>query len=173
MSFKIRLSVSVMALALAAGAIASPALAQRNNAAASYRAPRGPDGKHPDLNGVWQVLNTANWDIEPHMARPALQLRPGPVVPVPAKGVLALGAVGSVPPGPGVVVGGTIPYKPEGLAKRADNQAHYLERDPEVKCYRPGVPRANYMHYPFRIFQSDKSMLFAYEYDGAVRNILF
>lgn len=174
MSFKLGLSVSVMALALTVGAIASPALAApRSSAAATYRAPRGPDGVHPDLNGVWQVLNTANWDLEPHMAKPALQLRPGPVVPVPAKGVVALGAVGAVPPGPGVVVGGTIPYKPEGLAKRKENQEHYLERDPEVKCYLPGVPRATYMPYPFRIFQSDKSMLIAYEYDGAVRNLLF
>lgn len=173
MSFKLGLSVSVMALALSVGAIASPALAEKSGAASTYRAPRGPDGKHPDLNGVWQVLNTANWDLEPHMAKPALQLRPGPVVPVPAKAVVALGAVGAVPPGPGVVVGGTIPYKPEGLAKRKENQEHYLERDPEVKCYLPGVPRATYMPHPFRIFQSDKSMLIAYQYDGAVRNLLF
>ena len=173
MSVKFGLSVSVIGLALALGAMAAPAAAERASAASSYRAPRGPDGKHPDLNGVWQVLNTANWDLEPHMARAALQLRPGPVVPVPAKSVLALGAVGSVPPGPGVVVGGTIPYKPEALAKRNENRVYYLERDPEVKCFLPGVPRATYMPYPFRIFQSDKSMLMAYEYDGAVRNILF
>jgi hypothetical protein len=144
-----------------------------SHVAPAYRAPRGPDGKHPDLNGVWEVLNTANYDIEPHMAAAAMALRPGPVVPVPAKEVLALGAVGAVPPGPGVVVGGEIPYKPEALVTRNANKADWLKKDPEIKCYLPGVPRATYMPYPFRIFQSDKSMLIDYEYDGAVRNILF
>ena len=75
--------------------------------AAPAKIPRTPD-KRPDLNGVWQVLNTANWDIEPHAARAALAFRPGPVVPVPAKEVLALGAIGAVPAGPGVVEGGAL-----------------------------------------------------------------
>ena len=136
-----------------------------------YQSPIGPDG-HPDINGVWQAMNTANWDIEPHPARAALALRPGPFGPVPAKEVLALGAVGSVPAGLGVIEGGTIPYKPEALALKKENQAHWLERDPEIKCYLPGVPRANYMPYPFQIFQSEEALLFVYEYAGAVRNIL-
>ena len=130
-------------------------------------------GGHPNFSGVWSVMNTANWDIEPHLARAALELRPGPVVPVPAKAVLALGAVGSVPAGMGVVVGGTLPYTPEALAQKQENQTHYLERDPEVKCYLPGVPRANYMPFTFQILQSAKSLLIAYEYAGAVRDILF
>ena len=163
------------ASALSAGAMEAPKAAKPAKAAAAqaYKAPRGPDGVHPDLNGVWQVLNTANWNIEPHTASAALAMRPGPVVPVPAKEVVALGAVGSVPPGPGVVVGGEIPYKPEALATRNENKTNWLQRDPEIKCYLPGVPRATYMPHPFQIFQSDKSMLIAYEYDGAVRNILF
>ena len=41
------------------------------------------------------------------MARPAMALRAGPYGPVPAAAVLALGAVGSVPPGMGVVVQAT------------------------------------------------------------------
>jgi hypothetical protein len=143
------------------------------SAPAAYKAPRGPDGVHPDLNGVWQVMNTANWDIEPHEPRAALQMRPGPVNPVPAKEVLALGAVGAVPGGPGVVEGGEIPYTPEAKKIRDENRADYLKRDPEVKCYLPGVPRANYMQFPFQIVQSDKAMLIAYEYAGAVRNIMF
>ncbi len=118
-------------------------------------------------------MNTANYDLEPHIARAAMQMRPGPVTPVPAKDVLALGAVGSVPSGVGWVEGGTIPYKPEALTQKKENQEHWTERDPEVKCYLPGVPRANYMGLPFQIFQSDKAMLIAYEYAGAVRNILF
>ena len=131
------------------------------------------EGGHPDLSGVWSVMNTANWNIEPHAASAALQMRPGPVVPVPAKEVVALGAVGAVPAGLGVVDGGTIPYTADGLKQRDDNKAHYLERDPELKCYLPGVPRANYMALPFQILQSDKSMMIAYEYAGAARNILF
>jgi hypothetical protein len=154
----------------AGSSLAAPAKAATS---ANYRAPRGPDGKHPDLNGVWQVLNTANYNVEPHAASAALELRAGPVVPVPAKAVLALGAVGAVPAGPGVVVGGTIPYKPEALKTREDNKAHYLAKDPEVKCYLPGVPRATYMDHPFQIFQSDTAMMIAYEYDSAARNILF
>lgn len=84
------------------------------------QATAGPAGK-PDLNGVWQVFNTANYDLEAHAARAAMALRPGPYGPVPAKEVLALGAVGAVPAGLGVVEGGGIPYKPEALAKKLDN----------------------------------------------------
>jgi hypothetical protein len=141
-------------------------------ASVSYKAPRGPAG-HPDLNGVWQAMNTANWNVEPHAATSALCMRPGPIVPVPCKEVLAMGAIGAVPGGLGVVEGGTIPYKADALAKRNDNKAHWIDRDPEIKCYLPGVPRANYMSLPFQILQSDKSMMIAYEYAGAVRNVLF
>ena len=106
----------------------------RARPAPAYKAPRGPDKIHPDLNGVWQVMNTANWDIEPHAARAALQFRPGPVVPVPAKEVVALGAVGAVPAGLGVVEGGEIPYTAEAKKVRDENRENYLARDPEVKC---------------------------------------
>ena len=137
---------------------------------AAYRAPRTADGK-PDLNGIWQSLSGANYDIEAHMARPAMALRAGPYGPVPAAPVLALGAVGAVPPGMGIVEGGAIPYKPDALAKKKENQEKWLERDPEIKCYPPGVPRANYMPFPFQILQSQSAIFFAYEYAGAVRNI--
>ena len=137
--------------------------------AAAYRAPRGADG-HPDLNGIWQALNEANYDVEMHMARPALQTRQGPYGPVPAPPVLALGAVASVPPGVGVVEG-ELPYKPEALAQRNKNRDNWVNADPEIKCYLPGVPRANYMPHPFQIFQSSKAIFFAYQYAGAVRNI--
>jgi len=136
----------------------------------AYRAPRGPDGK-PDLNGIWQAINEANYDLEGHVARPAMALRPGPFGPVPAAAVLALGAVGAVPPSLGVVEGGEIPYKPEALAIKKENQKDWLNRDPEIKCYLPGVPRATYMPYPFQIFQSASALTIVYEYAGAVRNI--
>jgi hypothetical protein len=139
-------------------------------AAQTYRAPRTADGK-PDLNGIWQALNEANYDLEGHMARPAMALRPGPYGPVPAAAVLALGAVGAVPPSLGVVEGGTIPYKPEALVIKKQNQADWLNLDPEIKCYLPGVPRATYMPYPFQIVQSPSAMTFVYEYASAARNI--
>ena len=158
----------------AKAAAAKPAAAKAApSKAGAYRAPRGPDRVHPDLNGVWQVMNTANYNIEPHASSAALQMRPGPVVPVPAKDVLALGAVGAVPAGLGIVEGGEIPYKPEAKKQRDANRADWIHKDPEIKCYLPGVPRANYMHLPFQIFQSESATLIAYEYAGAVRNLLF
>lgn len=139
--------------------------------AADYVAPRGPGGDHPDLNGIWQVLNTANFDLELHLARPAMSLQKGPHGVLPAAAVLPLGAVGSVPPGMGVVTGGKIPYTPEALAQKQDNQENWLSRDPEIKCYLPGVPRATYMPQPFQIFQGESSIFIAYQYAGAVRDI--
>src|SRR5258708_11065023 len=139
--------VGGQAQAQTAPAKAKPVAAKAagKGAMAAYHAPRGPDGKHPDLNGVWQAMNTANYNIEPHASSAALQMRPGPVVPVPAKDVLALGAVGSVPAGLGVVEGGAIPYTPAALQQRDANTADWIHKDPEIRCYRPGAPLANYM----------------------------
>jgi hypothetical protein len=137
---------------------------------APYHAPRA-DGGHPDLNGIWQTMNEADYDLEAHVARPAMALREGPYGPVPSAPVLALGAVGAVPPSLGVVEGGEIPYKPEMVAKKNENQANWLTRDPEIKCYLPGVPRATYVNQPFQIFQNSKQIFFTYQFAGAVRNI--
>jgi hypothetical protein len=119
-----------------------------------YRAPRALDGK-PNISGIWQAMGTAHWDIEAHVARP------GPVV--------AMGALGAIPGGMGVVEGGPLPYKPEALKIKKENQENWLTRDPVVKCYMPGVPRANYMPFPFQIVQSPKQILFAYEFAFAER----
>jgi hypothetical protein len=121
-----------------------------------FRAPRTHDGK-PDLNGIWQANNAANWDLEPHAARP------GPIV--------QLGAVGAIPASLGVVEGDTIPYKPEALAKKKANMAKWVELDPEIKCYLPGVPRATYMPFPFQIVQTPSAILMAYEFASAARVI--
>ena len=79
------------ALILTSALVAAYAQSASAAPATAYKAPRGPDHVHPDLNGVWEVMNTANWDIEPHLARAALELRAGPVVPVPAKAIVAPG----------------------------------------------------------------------------------
>src|SRR5215831_4865588 len=135
-----------------------PSNAQTASAAQApaYRAPRTADGK-PNLNGIWQALNEANWDLEAHAASQGV--------------VLSLGAQFSVPPGIGVVEGGTIPYKAEALAKRKENFANRTKEDPEVKCYMGGVPRSTYMPYPFQIIQGSSTIMIAYEYAGGVRTI--
>ena len=141
---------------------------------ADYVAPRLAGSDVPDFNGIWQANSSAHWDIEPHAARAALQLREGPVVPVPHQRILALGAVGAVPGGAGILKDmSQLPYTPEALEKRNENRADYLNRDPEVKCYLPGVPRANYMPYPFQIVQGEDSLFIAYEYASAVRDFFF
>jgi len=122
----------------------------------TYTAPRTASGK-PNLSGIWQALNTANWDIQGHAAGPA---------PLPQ-----LGAFGAVPPGLGVVEGGDLPYLPEAAETKKKNFADRLALDPEVKCYLPGVPRATYMPYPFQIVQSGDTILFAYQYAGAARTV--
>jgi hypothetical protein len=123
---------------------------------ATYRAPRTLDGK-PNLSGIWQTMGSANWDIEAHEAKA------GPVV--------AMGALGVIPGGLGVVEGGPLPYRPEALAKKKENQANWLALDPMVKCYMPGVPRATYTPYPFEIVQSPKQIAISYEFAFASRVI--
>ncbi|MEZ5938224.1 MAG: hypothetical protein R3C52_08385 [Hyphomonadaceae bacterium] len=172
-------STMVLAVALAGcqttagqGAAESTAPEAADAGAKTYAAPRLAGTDKPDLNGVWQVLNTANYNIEAHPASSALQMRPGPYGPVPAAEIVALGAVGAVPAGVGIVQGdGKIPYTEDGAELRNILKENYLQYDPEVKCYLPGIPRANYMDKPFQIFQSDKAFFFAYEYAGAVRNV--
>jgi hypothetical protein len=139
------------ALAVAAICLRETAFTQ---ARPTYKAPRTADGK-PNLNGVWQALNTANWNLEDHNASQ------GPVI--------ALGASFSVPPGRGVVEGGQIPYKPEALARKKENAANWMTRDPEVKCFLPGIPRATYQGMPFQIVQTPKDILMAYEFANASR----
>jgi hypothetical protein len=158
-------------IALATAVVVAAAFWMTSPAETQAARPARVAGK-PNLNGIWQALNTANYDILSHSAKAALAFRPGPVVPVPAAAVLALGAVGAVPAGTGIVEGDELPYLPEAAKKQQENQANWLDRDPEIKCYLPGVPRANYMSLPFQILHSEKAVFFAYEYAGAVRNIL-
>jgi hypothetical protein len=160
---------TVLVAGAAGAALATLALPVAGQAPSSG-VPRLANGK-PDLGGVWQALNEANFDIQMHVARPAMALRAGPYGPVPAAPVVALGAVGAVPPGLGVVEGDDLPYRPEMLATKKANQENWLSRDPEIKCYLPGVPRATYMPHPFQIVHSAGSVFIAYQYAGAVRDI--
>ena len=166
-----RTTFSTIAYALV-GALAFAGVAVAEDAASGYTAPRGPGGVNPDLNGVWQALNEANYDIERHMARASMSLRDGPHGPVPDLATVRLGAVAAVPPGLGVIVGGgKIPYTPEALAQRDENRRLWVERDPEIKCFLPGVPRATYMPQPFRILQGERVIEIVYQFAGGVRNI--
>ena len=140
---------------------------------AAFRADRLEGTSYPDLTGIWQAVNTAHWDLEAHVARPALATFPGPDGDVPAAPVLALGAIGGVPGGLGVVEGGRIPYRPAAATQRRENFENALTRDPEVKCFMPGIPRATYMPYPFQIVQSTDRILIIYEFAAANRNIYF
>jgi hypothetical protein len=149
----------VPALLVAALVVASGMLWNETSVsgqARTYRAPRTADGK-PDLNGIWQALNTAHWNLEGHPARS------GPVV--------SLGALGAIPGGLGVVEGGEIPYRPAALARRNENGENSLQRDPAIRCYYPGVPRATYMPFPFQIVQTPDNILIAYEFAAASRTI--
>ncbi len=132
--------------------IATTALAQTS----AYRGPRTADGK-PNLNGIWQAMNTADWDIQAHTAV--------------AGHILSLGAQGAEPGGLGVVEGDEIPYLPAALAQKQANFDKRFTDDPEIKCFMPGIPRATYMPFPFQIVQSPKIVVMTYEFANAGRQI--
>ena len=117
--------------------------------------PRSWDGQ-PDLNGIWQAIGTAHWDIQDHPA---------------SAGPSELGAIGAVPPGQGVVAGNEIPYQPWALEQRQRNFENRYTDDPEVKCYMPGVPRATYLPYPFQIIQGTGKIMIVYGFADANRTI--
>jgi hypothetical protein len=141
-----RLICLLVATAVIAVASARICAQGRSGGPSAYRPPLTSDGK-PDLQGVWQVLNTAAWDIEDHSAW--------------------LG----VPAGQGVVEGHEIPYQPWAAARKKDNFEKRVLEDPIAKCYLPGVPRITYMPHPFQIFQTPGTTVILYEYDHAVRTI--
>jgi hypothetical protein len=101
----------------------------------------------PDLSGFWQVLNTADWDIQAHQAEK------------------------DFPAGQGVVEGDDVPYQPWAAAKKKENFENRTTADPETKCYLPGVPRITYTPFPFQIAQNSQQVSILYEYAHAVRFI--
>jgi hypothetical protein len=152
-----------MTLAAAVSLTVTPTAQQgRGNAPAAPAAGQGRGAArpaqiagHPNLNGVWQAIGTAHWNLEDHSAT--------------ATSFWQLGAMFAVPAGQSVVVGGTIPYLPAGLKKRQENMAGWPKSDPEAKCYMAGIPRSTYMPYPFQIVQGQKDILFVYEYASSNR----
>ena len=112
----------------------------------AYTAPRTENGQ-PDLQGIWQVLNTAAWNIEDHNA--------------------SLG----VPAGRAVVEGDGIPYQPWALEKQQENYANRATLDPENNCLLSGIPRITYMPYPFQIVQQADKVNILYEYNHSLRHI--
>jgi len=111
-----------------------------------YTPPKLANGQ-PDISGIWQVLNTAAWDLQDH------------------------GAGLGVPAGRGVVVDNEIPYRPEALAKKRENEAKRATLDPEAKCYLSGVPRITFMPFPFQIVQQADKVNILYEYNHTIRQI--
>jgi len=158
-----RRSVFLVATALAPILLTTPAAAQ----VPAYKAPRLKGTTNPDLNGLWQALTEANWDIQAHAAQ---------------AGPPQFGALFAEPAGPGIVEGNEIPYQPAALAKKKENFEKRLVRvntdgvrleplDPEAKCYLPGVPRAAYMPFPFQIVQGNNKIVIAYEFASASRMV--
>lgn len=152
---RISLRAFIICMLFAAGTILLPAMLISQQAPA-YRAPRTKDGK-PNLNGIWQAINEANWDIEAHASSFGTQ-------PM-------LGAINAVPPGLGIVEGGPLPYRPDALAKRKENLANRGKGDPEAKCYRLGVPRSMYAPYPFQIIQSNDHVVMVFQFANALRTV--
>jgi hypothetical protein len=167
---------SLIATGIAAAiATAVIGVSMTRTGAQESRGARTADGK-PNLSGVWQANNEANWDLQAHQARPGAVTQRG-VYPyayadVPAAPVLALGAAAGVPGSLGVVQGDAqIPYTPAALARKQENAGHWIDRDPELKCYLPGIPRAMYMPYPFQITQGSTKIQMAYTFTNAARTI--
>ena len=146
--------LSLAAIVLAAAVTACQPTAEAPSAPAGPEIPRL--GGKPDFNGVWQAIGTANWNLEDHSAAGLSEF-------------WGLGAIAAIPAGQSVVEGGTIPYLPAALAKRDENRAGWPKTDPEAKCYMPGIPRATYMPFPFRVVQGDGDILFVYEFASANR----
>jgi hypothetical protein len=173
---RIRLSASIIATALAAAAVGAViSVSVTRTAGQASRPARTVDGK-PNFSGIWQANNEANWDLQAHEARAGAVTQQG-VYPyqyaqVPAAPVLALGAAAGVPGSLGVVQGdGEIPYTPSAAAIKKENAEHWIDRDPELKCYLPGIPRAMYMPYPFQITQSTNKIHMAYAFATTARTI--
>src|SRR5215471_13181448 len=98
--------VLTVAIVLASAMAVSSLPATGQPPSPSYKAPRLVGTVNPNLNGLWQALTEANWDIQVHGAQP---------------GPPQFGALYAEPAGPGIVEGNEIPYQAWALAKKKDN----------------------------------------------------
>ena len=135
-------SCNIQIVILIAGIVMQAACGVDNQGITAYSPPRTPEG-HPDLQGIWQVRNTANWDLEHH--------------------------TGSykIPAGLSVVIDppdGKIPYQDWALEQKRMNFNNRFELDPQEKCYLAGVPRTVYLPFPFQIFQTQEEVVILSEY---------
>lgn len=134
------------AVAVAAAAIVGYTLAA-NSATQSYTVLRTPDGL-PDLNGFWQAINTAEYDVLAHSPE------------------------WEVPGGLGIVEGDEIPYLPAALEKKNWNYANRANMDPTaVRCMMAGVPRIMYQPFPIQIIQTPDHVAIVFEYNHHTRII--
>ncbi len=145
-----RLAGLAMAAALALGvAWLAPSPAAGQAGKGKYKAPLT-DHKTPDIQGIWEVWNTAKYNLEWHNG--ATGIRPGKSYVVdPADGM--------------------IPYKPAARQKQQENFKNRGDLDPVNHCYMTGVPRFVTSGYPFQIFQTPKYILMASEYTHMLRYI--
>ena len=171
-----RFNGSIVATALVAAAVSAViTISMTRTAGQAARPARTVDGK-PNFGGVWQALNEAHWDLQAHEPRAGMVMQKGvydyEYARVPAAPVLALGAAAGVPGSIGVVQGdGQIPYRPESATIKQQNADNWIDRDPELKCYLPGIPRAMYMPYPFAITQGTDKIHMTYAFSNAGRVI--
>ena len=139
--------------ALAFSVMETPAAGQAQPGAAVYPA-RTFNGK-PDLTGLWQSMSTANQNLLDHGPEPSPFFQ--------------LGAIGATPMGQGVVEGNVIPYQPWAAEKQQENFRNRWSRDPELRCYMPGIPRAMYMPYTFQIVHGNNEILMAFPFASSDR----
>jgi hypothetical protein len=133
-----------LSLAVALALCAPGALSAQEQAPADI--PRLASGK-PDFSGIWQTLSEADYDLQPHAGRR------------------------DAPPGPGVVVGGALPYLPGALAQKESNFAARAADDPRLHCYTLGVPRSVYYPAPFQILERDRDLTLVHQFGNQVRTI--
>jgi hypothetical protein len=175
MNMRHRYSRSFIGIAVVAAVVGGIVSVSVSRMAGQAVRPDRIDGR-PNLSGIWQTNNEANWDLQAHAARPGMVTQQG-IYPyaytrVPAAPVVALGAVGAVPGSLGVVQGdGQIPYTPEARLRQQDNMDNWIDRDPEIRCYLPGIPRAMYMSHPYEITQSTNKIHLAFAFSSMARTI--
>lgn len=115
--------------------------------AAAFKAPRT-SFNQPNLQGIWQTMSTAHYDLEPHAA------------------------TYQSPAGVGVVIDppdGKIPYTPAARAQKDLNYKNRLDDDPHAKCWKPGTPHFVYLPFPFQIIQTQNQVTMISEYVHNVR----